>query len=259
MSHLKAGPVSFDELTSELERDAPNPLHDQISALMRLRILSGQWPAHMKLPAEPELARTLDVARGTVRHAVRTLITEGLLIQIRGKGTFVRSQLLEQTFAQEVVSTAESLDREGVPYVTRVLSCRIVPAPGAIRAQLALDDDASVLAIRRVRSVEGQIVYLLENYVPVVWCPGFDSQRLTERTLFSILEEDYGIVIGSVRRTFAAQLPGHDVAEVMSHPTTSPVIYLEQISYTRTMEPVEYSDVWMRGDRVNISSWLRRH
>ena len=36
------------------------------------------------------------------------------------------------------------------------------------------------------------------------------------------------------------------------------VLYLEQVSYDGASRPIEYSDVWIRGDRLRLSAWLRR-
>ncbi|WP_327025729.1 GntR family transcriptional regulator [Micromonospora sp. NBC_01739] len=252
-------PAAIRALTREVSPAEAEALHEQISQLMRQRIESGEWPEHLKLPAEPELAGALNVSRGTVRRAIRTLIEAGLLKQTRGKGTFVRGQMLEQEFAQELISTAQSLDREGVEYQTQVLSARVIQAPSHIAAHLGLPaDDLSVLAIRRTRSVAGEVVYLLDNYLPTVLCPDLSPQVLQDRSLFGVLEHDYGVTVDSVRRTFSAILPGDEVSDAMSLRPGVPVLYLEQISYQSNGDAVEYSDVWVRGDRVRISSWIKR-
>lgn len=249
---LESLQVTFDPVGSEA-------LHEQISDMLRERIESGVWPEHLKLPTEPDLATALGVSRGTVRRALKTLIEAGLLSQMRGKGTFVRARMLEQEFAQELVSTAQSLDREGVDYDTHVLSSAIVRAPAHIAAHLRLpDDDPRVLSIRRTRSVRGEVVYLLDNYLPAAQFFDLNVADLADRSLFSLLESDFDVAVDSVRRTFAAQLPNPDVTEAMALRPGSPLLYLEQISYRSSGDPVEYSDVWVRGDRVRISSWIKR-
>ena len=37
-----------------------------------------------------------------------------------------------------------------------------------------------------------------------------------------------------------------------------PVLYLEQVSYLSDGEPLEYSDVWVRGDKLRITTVLNR-
>ncbi len=244
--------VSFTPVGSEA-------LHEQISQLMREKIETGAWPEHLKLPAEPDLAVLFGVSRGTIRRAIRTLIDAGLLVQTRGKGTFVRAQMLEQEFAQELVTTAQSLDREGVAYDTHVLSSAVIEAPAHIAAHLGIQGaDSRVLAIRRTRSVGGEVIYLLDNYLPAVPFITLQPQVLVERSLFGVLEQDYGVVVGSMRRTFSAQAADGDISAAMGLPLGAPVLYLEQLSYQSSGDAVEYSNVWVRSDRVRISSWIKR-
>ena len=194
-----------------------------------------------------------------MRRATRTLIDEGLLIQHQGRGTFVASQLLEQSFAQEIISTAEALDRDGVQYDTRVVRRALEPAAPHIAAHLRLpDSEAQVVALRRVRSVEGTPVFILDNYVVASLCPGLEGMDLTTRPLFAVLEKEFGLVITGVQRTFQAQAAGEEVAALLKVEVGSPVLYLEQTSYEQETNPIEYSDVWIRGDKLRLSSWLRR-
>ena len=85
----------------------PATLHSRISAWLREQIASGVWPAHYRLKPEPELAAELGVSRGTLRRALSTLIAEGALVQVRGKGTFVTSTVVEPAIAQKLTSLSE--------------------------------------------------------------------------------------------------------------------------------------------------------
>lgn len=61
-------------------------------SLLREQISSGQWPVGMKIPVEAKLAEMLQVSRGTLREAVRSLADAGLVEVRQGDGTYVRSQ-----------------------------------------------------------------------------------------------------------------------------------------------------------------------
>lgn len=246
-------------LAKEINRLSAEPLHDQISALLRERIVAGQWPPHTRLPSEPDLARLLGVARGTVRRAIQTLTHHGLLVQHQGRGTFVGGKMLEQTFAQEIISTAEALDRDGVSYDTHVIRRAVELATPDVNARLQLHDrNAQVVALRRIRSVEQTPVFLLDNFVVASKCPGLESRDFSELSLFSILAHEYGLHVSAVRRTFQAIGAPDDVASLLQIKSGSPVLYLEQTSFEGDTTPIEYSDVWIRGDKLRLSSWLHR-
>src|SRR3954454_4793108 len=72
---------------------APVPRHrtlaDETIAHLRAQITSGTWPVGSRIPTEPELVEQLEVARNTVREAVRALAHNGLLDIRQGSGTYV--------------------------------------------------------------------------------------------------------------------------------------------------------------------------
>jgi DNA-binding FadR family transcriptional regulator len=55
-------------------------------------ITSGVWPVNSRIPKEAELMEMLGVGKSTVREAVRSLASMGILEPIKGVGTFVRSR-----------------------------------------------------------------------------------------------------------------------------------------------------------------------
>jgi len=61
---------------------------EEIADRMRVLILDGTFPAGVPLPAERSLAERFRVSRGSIRDALRTLETIGLLVTRHGQGTF---------------------------------------------------------------------------------------------------------------------------------------------------------------------------
>ena len=56
---------------------------------LKRNIQEGTYPYGTALPAERELAENFGLNRSTVRAAIQTLVEEGLLKKVQGKGTFV--------------------------------------------------------------------------------------------------------------------------------------------------------------------------
>lgn len=59
---------------------------------LQQNITSGAWPVNSRIPKEHELMELLGVGKSTVREAVRSLASMGMLEPIKGVGTFVRSR-----------------------------------------------------------------------------------------------------------------------------------------------------------------------
>ncbi|MDQ0587182.1 DNA-binding FadR family transcriptional regulator [Variovorax paradoxus] len=66
-------------------------LADSAANSIRAEIAAGRWAVGSRIPIEPQLAQLLGVSRGTVREAVKTLVSRGLLEVRQGSGTYVRS------------------------------------------------------------------------------------------------------------------------------------------------------------------------
>lgn len=66
-------------------------LTDSAGESLRSEITSGRWSVGERIPNEAALAELLTVSRGTVREAVRALVSQGLLETRQGSGTYVRS------------------------------------------------------------------------------------------------------------------------------------------------------------------------
>ncbi|WP_067546350.1 FadR/GntR family transcriptional regulator [Nocardia crassostreae] len=58
---------------------------------LREQIVSGVWPVGSRIPPEKDLMGQLQVARGTLREAIRGLAHAGLLEVRQGDGTYVRA------------------------------------------------------------------------------------------------------------------------------------------------------------------------
>lgn len=90
-------------------------------AYLRRQIATGEWPVGTRIPIEPELAEQTGVGRSTVREAVRSLASMGMLETLPGRGTYVRSAtptsaLLNEFLAdftlEEILSYRRALEIE---------------------------------------------------------------------------------------------------------------------------------------------------
>lgn len=68
----------------------PEPIYQQIADIVAGRITDGTYLPRRAIPSEVALCEEFDVSRNTVRSAVRLLHERGLVVIVRGKGTFVQ-------------------------------------------------------------------------------------------------------------------------------------------------------------------------
>ena len=75
-----------------VNRHSGVPLYRQIAGEIRSLILGGHMVAGYRLPPERSLAHDLGVNRATVMQAYDQLRSEGLIVSMTGRGTFVRPE-----------------------------------------------------------------------------------------------------------------------------------------------------------------------
>lgn len=73
-------------------------------AYLRRKITTGEWAVGTRIPIEPELAEQTGVGRSTVREAVRSLASIGMLETLPGRGTYVRSAAPTSTLLNEFLA-----------------------------------------------------------------------------------------------------------------------------------------------------------
>lgn len=64
---------------------------DQIHAALSQAILDGHWGAEMRLPSEAALAQHFHVSRPVIRQALERLRIDGLIVSVRGSGSYVQA------------------------------------------------------------------------------------------------------------------------------------------------------------------------
>ncbi len=242
----------------QIERNTPKLLYQQIIEWIEQELASGNWPEHFKLKPEIELASDWGVNRGTVRKAIEELVARGRLIRIHGRGTFVASQTLEQPLADRLVAFSEDLIEKNIPFETRVLDQAVVQPSHKVASLLGIPLDARVFQIKRIRTVAQVPIILLTNYVVHARCPGIESVDFTQHRLFEVLENRFKLDLDWGRRLFQAQAADEAVASQLDISPSDPVMYLEQLVYLRDGSPIEFSRVWLRGDRFRLSAIVKR-
>ncbi len=97
------------------------PLIDRL----RQFIADQQLQPGARLPAERQLAQQLTVSRSSLREAIQTLISEGVLISRRGGGNFIAEQRTADWSANRLVMPLSTLLADDPGYRYDVLEARI--------------------------------------------------------------------------------------------------------------------------------------
>ena len=241
-----------------MKENSPKPLYQQVADWMLENIRTGNWEKGHKLPAEEDLAKQINISRGTLRNAIATLIEQELLIQVQGKGTFVEKDKISYPFAQELISFAESMETRGIKFITKVLEKKVIQPSPDIKKKLALDESDKVLYLKRVRFIQNQPATLLENWISLNRCPGIELENFEVISLFKAIEKHTEATINFGIRNFSAKILEENQAKLLDLAEKDPVLYLDQITFSNEKVPLECSVVLLRTDKYEITSILTR-
>lgn len=158
----------------------------QTVAWLRKRIESGEWPLNSKIPTEPELVAAIGVGRSTVREAVRSLASQGMLETASGRGTFVRARTPVNGVLSDHMSRKDPTD--------------------LLQVRRALEVEAAGLAAERRTAEEVAHLEQLKQDLgsevlvdPIGASPGGLHADIFEMARNPLLTELYGGVMAAVR------------------------------------------------------------
>ncbi len=162
------------------KRSHTQSLHDNLA-----QIIFNTEPGKA-LPSEPNLARQLSVSRATLREAMRTFETQGLIVRKQGVGTFVMVPSQTLNTGLEVLESIETMaTRVGLPVSMGAMGLEYRPAQAAEAEALGLNTGDNVLSLSRVISLEHRpTAYLIDILLPNI----LSEKELQEGFTGSVLD-----------------------------------------------------------------------
>ncbi len=236
-----------------INKSGPMPYYYQIASILRDLIMDtdpGEGLEPVALPSESELCAIYKVTRATVRHALQVLEREGLIYRERGRGTFMKRHRV-QLDASRLSSTTEELRARGWVPSTRVLGVkRMVPRP-CVQRMLGLSADQEVWETHRLRLADGGPIGLQWSYISCEIVPDLDQHDVSG-SLWNTLRDVYGIELTDANLIVHTRPASIEEAELLTIGEGAPVFFIEETSYARDGQLIEYEyGVW-RGDRYEL-------
>jgi len=219
-----------ESLFADIDRDSPIPLYFQVSKKLEHAIRTGTLTPGTRIENEISLSERLGLSRPTIRRAIQSLVDSGLVIRRRGVGTQVVHGSITRDL--ELTSLFDDLAAQGGKPSTRVTKCEMEEATAFIAAELGVDVGSPVVAISRVRSVDGVPVAILTN-----WLPG-ELSDITVREL-----ETTGLYEAMRKRDRIPQVGKQKIGARKATPHESEQLDIERGSAVLTMDRTAYDNL----------------
>ena len=132
-----------------------------------LAALIARTPAGQRLISEPDLAKQMGVSRATLREAMRTFETQGLIRRRQGSGTYVVGKVPVIDAGLEVLESLDTMaSRMNLQITVSDLHIDQVDADKDSAAGLGVTEGTRLTRIRRVIRADSRPVAFLVDTLP---------------------------------------------------------------------------------------------
>lgn len=237
-------------------QDSKISYYQQLYSILRKEIARGVWKPGDRLPSEAELIKAYGVSRITVRQAFELLVHDGLVYRRRGSGTYVTIPPIEHGL-NRIISFTEDMQRRGLHPGTEVIIGRLEPATMEIAAKLDIEPGTELAVLERLRLADGEPMSLEISHLVHRLCLGVLESDYALIPLHEALRERYGIRLARANQAIRAVAADKTLAARLLVPAGSPLFYIERVSFRQANTPVEYLQVYHRGDRYVLYNELK--
>jgi len=232
------------------------PVYIQMREIIRYKIEEGAYAPCTALPSENDLAEAFATNRQTVRNAIDTLVNEGLLRRVAGKGVYVLGKKMERDLEVLQGFTQTMLDRKVVPSIKVVK--KVVRKAGDMYAlKFGLKPEDDIFYIKRLCYGDAEPVSLEEIYVPKNLVPKLAGIDLSVFSLYEVYEL-YGIKLERAYQTLDLVHLEQNDARMLGISAELPVMLFECTSYDDQGRIIEFSRSHTRGDKCRFNVQFRR-
>lgn len=258
MPRLREKPVDLfspgEILAFSLESEIP--LWKQLEKTLNERI-QRRCKIGSSLPGEIELAARFNLSRATVRKAYDSLINKGIIERRAALGTRVIGTPFTHDLGR-LKSFTEDMQLKGISTLTKLVDARYHQPSLMLAKQLELKENERVLHIARLRGHSQcfPLGYLTSELPESL---GITPKEDYSRSLYQILENDYGIRISHGVESIRAGRATAEEAKMLNISTGEPVLINERLTYQRSSpRPIEVARSVYRHDHYAFSLTMRR-
>jgi len=241
-----------------IDKGSVVPYYHQLKETVKALIASGKLKPGDMLPSEFALSEELGISRLVVHRAFRELVTEGLLIRKRAKGTFVSPPSKRGYDVVGPLLSMTELSRNGMAPQNTILTQEVISAEGVVRSELGLAQGARVVHLYNLRLVNGLPLAVEDMYFPADRFPALADMKLDNTSVYAALEQRYNAHPQEACDVVSAGSATRDEARFLGINKGAPVMRVQRTSTDRQGLPVEFSRVAFHAERYQFTARVKR-
>jgi GntR family transcriptional regulator, N-acetylglucosamine utilization regulator len=224
------------------------PLYSVVASRAQEHITSGDWKEGDRLPPERQLCRDFGVSRATLRQALGELEERGLITRHQGRGTFVAHPRLQLPIAG-AFSIRDAIESRGITMTTKVLQVETIEASRQLATDLACLPGDPIVYIERLRIGDGEPMVLDTAHLRAQLFPGLENTDFERRSLYDVLEADYGRTIAEARETLEPVILTPRECALLGVAPHTTALLTRRVTIDSAGVVIALGHVLLRGDR----------
>jgi GntR family transcriptional regulator len=240
--------MSNTVLKNDLDMTSDTPIYEQLISFIKHDIDEGLLNVGDLLPSENEFCERYDISRPTVRQALSLLEEQGLVVRMRGKGSFVSRPKVKRSL-KTLYSFSDEVAAMGLEPKSRVIAYEVISPGAEIQERLGLTNDEKVYSITRVRYAGQEPIALEMAFIPKKISPFLTQDKVETGSLYKTLAAQEGIEIGYAKETYETAVLSESEAKILGCKEGTCAFFIQRTAYTVANEVFEYTVMIVRSDR----------
>ncbi len=239
-----------------VDKSSPVPYYHQLKEALVAQIKKERCEPGDRLWSENDLCAKFAVSRSVVRQALASLEIEGVVERIKGRGTFLAPRRGDLGLAFSTSGLHAHVKDQGGTLTSQVRSLELEAASERIAGLLALPVGAEVMALDRVRAIDGRAWVHTRSWIPAELVPGIEAFDFSTDSLYRILQEEYHLVFGKAWRSVSAMAASPSIAHLLHTDEGTPTLRIESVLFASDGKPIETFIASHRGDLSRFEVFL---
>lgn len=174
-------PPAIDHTLAAPDRTSDRPLYEMVKAQIKLKVETGEWQANQRIPSENEIVDLLGVSRMTANRALRELASEGVIIRVQGRGSFVAPKR-RSAGTMGVRNIADEIKERGLAHRSRIILTQTEISGPDLASALELEIGSPVFHSIILHEEDDVPIQLEDRFVNSAVAPEYLQQDFSQQT-----------------------------------------------------------------------------
>lgn len=231
--------------------------YQTIKEEIRKQIERGELQEGDRLPSEAQFCQTYQVSRITVTRAIHDLVAEDLLYRIRGKGTFVKGEVITEGVLK-LSGFTERMRQQNLDLQTQLIKRDWVLVPEKMAIYFGLNPELQVIRLKRMRIVNGKPFCLSVSYLMPDIFYWVLVEDMEVESLYDCLEHKYALKLGDGQQRIQVDYLIDQDAKLFSMDREEPFLKLSLYCFLTDGRPAQFEESFYVGSRYVYEMQLKR-